>query len=76
MKSHNLEIQIFSFEKKGKRWPHKHKWVPLSEHPRGGEAAFCFMLEAEEQALCEMCLTCLARRIKKKNKLSCLKIGD
>lgn len=62
-------ITVYPFVKKGKRWPHKHKWVSLSEHPRGGEAAFAFMLEAEERVICEMCLTCPARRVLTKEQL-------
>lgn len=60
-----VDIVSFSLVKKGKGWPHKHKWVPLEQHPRGGEVSFCFWLEREERDQVEMCLDCLARRMKK-----------
>lgn len=66
MKS-SIPIEVFYLERKGRRFLHKHKWVPLKEHPEGGTVAFCFMLEAEESAAVEMCLTCPARRIKPNN---------
>lgn len=56
-------IIVNALKRKGKRWPHRHKWVPLSEHPRGGEVSFCFMLEKEERDRVQMCKTCTARRI-------------
>lgn len=46
------------------RFPHLHKWVPLKDHPRGGDVSFWFMLEEEERDKVEMCLNCFARRIK------------
>ena len=61
----SISLEIFHLEKRGRRFFHKHKWVPLVEHPRGGDVAFCFMLESEEQDKVEMCLTCTARRLKK-----------
>jgi len=64
----SIPIEVFPLVNKGKRWFHIHKWVPLSEHPRGGDVSFCFMLEADEQDRVEMCLTCPARRIKKMKK--------
>lgn len=60
----SIPIQVFSIAKRGKRWPHKHEWVPLKEHPRGGEVSFCFWLDSDEAAMVEMCWTCLARRMK------------
>ncbi len=63
MKKEYIEIKIFSVAKKGRKWFHKHQWVPLDKHPNGGAVAFCFMLEREESDRVEMCLTCPARRV-------------
>lgn len=57
-----IDIEVHTFAKRGKRWPHKHQWVSIHEHPRGGEARFCFMLDDDECDGLEMCLTCLGRR--------------
>lgn len=50
--------------RKDKTFPHLHKWVSLKDHPRGGDVSCCFMMEREERDTVEMCLNCLARRIK------------
>ena len=63
-----LEIQTFTWFHPGKKWFHKHEWVSIHDHPRGGEARFCFMLEHDECEGLEMCLTCLGRRVNKDRK--------
>ncbi len=70
VKKEYITVQTISWNKKGKRWPHKHEWVSIHDHPRGGEARFCFMLEHEECEGLEMCLTCLARRVNNVSKNS------
>ena len=62
-----LVIHTISLEKKGRRWPHKHKQIPLRDHPRGGDVRFTFMLEDDEPDKIEMCSTCSARRMKPKD---------
>ena len=58
-----IAIEVHYLEKKGRRWFHKHKWVPLADHPQGGDVSFCWMLEQEERDRVEMCLACPARRV-------------
>ena len=58
-------METVTLERTGRWFFHKHKWIPLSKHPRGGEVAFFFMLEEDERDKVEMCITCPARRIKK-----------
>jgi len=60
-----LDIEVFTMHNPGNTSrKHRHNWIPLSEHPRGGEVAFAFMLESEEQDKIEMCTDCHARRVK------------
>lgn len=46
VKRKRVSIDTICLTKKGKGWPHKHKWVPLRAHPRGGDVCVVFMLEA------------------------------
>ena len=55
-------VVINRLVRRGKRWPHKHKWIPLRDHPRGSDVIVCFMMEDDEPDKVEMCSKCSARR--------------
>lgn len=65
IRKESIQIETMTWNNPGKKWFHKHQWVSIRHHPRGGAARACFMMDDDECDGFEMCLTCKGRRFKK-----------
>ncbi len=63
MRKEYIVVMSCSLAKKGRGWPHRHKWIPARAHPRRGDVSVTFMLEGDEYDRVEMCRICPARRM-------------